>query len=185
MIRFQSDKSLMQKIAEHDQRACQTFVKENMSMIYNVALRMVKDTATAEDITQETFTKIWKYAHTFDGESKLKSWIYRITINVCYSHMKSGHTHDDIDDVVMEDTADLADTSLFKKQQAQQVQDAIYQLNETERAVLVMFYWESIKINDIGTALDMTPSAVESLLRRTRSKLKLLLDKDSVDVNAE
>ena len=180
-MRFQSDKSLMEKVAEHDPRACQTFVKENMSMIYNVALRMVKNPATAEDVTQETFAKVWKYAHTFDGESKLKSWIYRITINVCYSHIKVDSSHEDIDDVVIEDNADLADTSLFKKQQAEHVRDAIYKLNENERAVLVMFYWESVKIIDIATALDMTPSAVESLLRRTRTKLKQILNDETIE----
>ena len=115
MLGFNSEKSLMKKVSEHDPRACKTFVDDYMSMIYNVALRIVKNPAVADDVTQETFTKIWKYAHTFDGKSKLKSWIYRITINTCYSHMKSKVTHTDIDDVVIQDTSDLADTSLFKK----------------------------------------------------------------------
>ena len=184
MIKFLSEKRLMQKVANQDSKACHTFVNDYMSMMYNVALRVVKNPTMAEDITQEAFTKIWKYAHTFNGESSLKSWIYRITMNTCYDYIKQqnkgGGQYDDIDDVIIEDETDLADTTLFKKEKAEHVQEALYQLSERERSVLVLFYWESAKISEVAHAMDMSDSAVESLLRRTRTKLKNLLDKTIV-----
>lgn len=180
MIKFLSEKRLMQKVAKQDPKACHTFVNNYMFMMYNVALRVVKNPTMAEDITQDSFIKIWKYAHTFKGESSLKSWIYRITINTCYDHIKrqnkSNSPHDDINDVVVEDKSDLADTTLFKKEKAEHVRQALYQLSERERSVLVLFYWESAKISEIAHAMDMSDSAVESLLRRTRTKLKNILN---------
>lgn len=183
MLKSLAEKRLMRKIADHDQQACQQFVSDYMPMMYNVALRTVKNTATAEDITQDAFTKIWKYAHTFDGKSSLKSWLYRITMNACYDHIsktKTPNEHSDIADEVIADTGDLADTTLFKKQKAEHVRNAINQLSERERAILTLFYWENQKIRDIAHAMNMSEGAVESVLRRTRTKLKDLLDSATV-----
>ena len=178
MVKFLTDYNVMQRIANGDEQACHIVVKDHISTIYNVAMSISKNSIIADDITQETFIKLWKNAHKFNGQFPLHSWIYRIAVNTALSHVKTAKHHKNIDDIPIEDTGNLPDTILIKKENEQHIETAIAQLNEIEQTVLMLFYWDEVQIKDIAYALDMKPSTVESMLRRTRKKLEYLLSKD-------
>ena len=172
---FETEKSLMSKVTAGDPHACRRFVDKYMPMVYRVSVRMLSDTALAEDISQDIFVKIWRYSNTFNGKSKLQTWIYRIVINTCLDALKKQKTYIDIEDVEISDSADLTDVTYLKKQTAQQIQYALTCLKPQERSAIVLFYWEEYKIKQIAEILGIGHKATESLLRRTRSKLLYLL----------
>ena len=165
----------MKKIATGDNKACRQFVDTHMPMIYRVCVRTLGSDRLAEDVSQDVFMKVWRFADTFDGKSKLKTWIYRITINTCLDTFKKQKIHTNIDDFEIADNTDLADVDYLKKKTAEQIQDGLCLLKPKERTAIVLFYWEERRIKDIAKILEIGEKATESLLRRTRSKLAYIL----------
>ena len=57
------------------------FYRQNYSLVFNLARRMLSSEADAEDVTQEVFLQVAKNIHTFRGDAKITTWLYRVTIN--------------------------------------------------------------------------------------------------------
>ncbi|MGB1361291.1 MAG: RNA polymerase sigma factor [Alphaproteobacteria bacterium] len=171
MLLFNSEKSLMNKIAMGDANACRTFVDEYMPMVYRVAIQTVNDNTKAEDITQEVFIKVWEKAESFKGDYKLKTWLYRITVNTSIDLLRKHKVSCDIDNFEFADDTDLSDTTIFKQQSSKQIKQVIEKLKPMERTVITLFYWEELKIKEIAKVMDITTSAVDSMLRRARVKI--------------
>ena len=56
--------------------------------VYNTAFRVLRNNQDAEDITQEAFIKIWTNLKNFRLESSIRTWVYRITVNLCYDFLE-------------------------------------------------------------------------------------------------
>src|SRR6185436_17334118 len=79
-------------------------VEEHQRYVYNLALRVVKDENEALDLTQETFVRAWTALPNFKGQSQFRTWIYRITTNLCYNRLPNlRRSLNDLGDDVMED----------------------------------------------------------------------------------
>ena len=83
-----TDILLFEKVQSRDSQAFDQIVREYSPGLNNFILRMVSNVEDAQDILQDTFVKVWEKSHQFKGRSSLKTWIYRIAINLCYSHLK-------------------------------------------------------------------------------------------------
>jgi len=71
-----------------DEETFTKLVKEYEQNVYNIALYTVQNEPLAQDITQDVFIKIYKKIGNYRGDAKLSTWIYRITKNTCYNHLK-------------------------------------------------------------------------------------------------
>ncbi|MEA3286874.1 MAG: sigma-70 family RNA polymerase sigma factor [Candidatus Marinimicrobia bacterium] len=83
-----TDILLFEKVQDRDPQAFDQIVREYSPGLNSFILRMVSNVEDAQDILQDTFVKVWEKSHQFKGRSSLKTWIYRIAINLCYSHLK-------------------------------------------------------------------------------------------------
>src|SRR5512143_2307484 len=81
------ERSLIQRAQKGDHDAFATLVDEHQRYVYNLALRVVKDENEALDLTQETFVRAWTALPNFRGQSKFRTWLYRITTNLCYNRL--------------------------------------------------------------------------------------------------
>jgi RNA polymerase sigma-70 factor, ECF subfamily len=75
------DEQLLLRLLAEERTAFEDLVNKYHGSIYNLALRLTDDKEDARDITQETFLKVYKNIKKFRGESELRTWIYRITVN--------------------------------------------------------------------------------------------------------
>ena len=75
------DTGLVRLSIDGDKKALQTLIIRHQLFVYNLALKMVGNTADAEDITQEVFIKVITALAKFEGKSKFRTWLYRITVN--------------------------------------------------------------------------------------------------------
>jgi RNA polymerase sigma-70 factor (ECF subfamily) len=71
-----------------DEETFTKLVKEYEQNVYNIALFTVQNEPMAQDITKDVFIKIYKKIGDYRGNAKLSTWIYRITKNTCYNHLK-------------------------------------------------------------------------------------------------
>ncbi|WP_242634603.1 sigma-70 family RNA polymerase sigma factor [Bacillus timonensis] len=142
-----------------------------------LAYTYVKDKQLAEDITQEVFIKCYEKLDSFRNESSYKTWIYRITINKCKDVFRSWHyRHLVITDFVKvkkEKASHSAEFENIKREEKLRVADAVMSLPIKLREVIILYYYEDLKIDEIASMLETKANTVKTRLHRAR----LALDK--------
>src|SRR6201989_3519611 len=85
----QVDTDLVKLAVDGDKKALQNLIIRHQLFIYNLALKMTKSVEDAEDLTQEVFIKAITALSKFEGKSKFRTWLYRITVNHFLNTKKS------------------------------------------------------------------------------------------------
>ena len=84
-----TDFLLIQKMKQGNEQAFNTFVRKYYNEILKYCSYHCYDTEYAEDLTQETFVKVWLSLKTYNQENRLSTWLYKITCNTCYDRLRS------------------------------------------------------------------------------------------------
>lgn len=153
-----------------------------------VATRVLRDADLAQDAVQLAFVQIFKKIDQFEGRSKLRSWMHRITVNealmllrkvnrvkeTSIDHLlpefdQSGCRIDDISD-------QSSEISLNIKQTSDLVREKINELPEQYRIVLILRDMEGYSTAEVAEMLDLTQANTKMRLHRSRAALKKLLD---------
>ncbi|MDX6770828.1 MAG: sigma-70 family RNA polymerase sigma factor [Elusimicrobiota bacterium] len=169
----------------------QEFLAGNAELVFNLALRLTGNKADAEDLAQDALIRALKALPRFRGESKASTWVYRITVNAWKNRVRSEKRRafwktvtlgfygkdEDGEDEVRDVKADepALDAELEKTEKSGQVQTALLQLEEDDRAIVVLREIEERSYEEIGEMLDLPQGTVKSRLFRARAKLKELL----------
>jgi RNA polymerase sigma-70 factor (ECF subfamily) len=160
---------------------------EHKKMVFNLALQYVKNIEEAEEITQDVFVSISQNNSKFNNHSKLSTWIYRITINKSLDYIKakkSQKRHGFISSLFWENTnevkIEIGDFNhpgvILEQQEAtKRIFDAINQLNDNQKTVIVLSKIEQKTQKEIAEIMKLSTSAVESLLGRVKLKLEEIL----------
>src|SRR5512138_3364608 len=82
-----TEHQLVQRARSGDQEAFADLVTEHQRYIYNLALRVLKNEEEALDLAQETFVRAWTALPNFRGQSRFRTWLYRIATNLCYNRL--------------------------------------------------------------------------------------------------
>mgnify|MGYP003434190047 CR=1 FL=1 len=83
---------LIAQLQQGDEQAFKKLVDEWQDMVYNTVLGIVQNADDADDITQEVFIQVYQSVSSFKGESKLSTWLYRITVTKSLDHLKRKKT---------------------------------------------------------------------------------------------
>jgi RNA polymerase sigma-70 factor (ECF subfamily) len=148
--------------------------------MYNVALRIVKDTHFAEDVMQEGFLKAFQKLDTFRNEVAFGAWLKRIIVNYSIDFYKknSFFTHDDFESkaykIAEESEEPESDYSQLK---AQEVLKAIHALKESYQIILTLSLIEGYDYEEICQILDISPTNCRTTISRAKESLKLHLQK--------
>ncbi len=151
----------------------------------NDVLRMaycyVKDYDTAEDIFQEVFIKANEKAAGFRGESTVKTWLLRITVNACKDYLKSAYRRR-VTMLSEEDEARLpaADQieEIEKREDQKRVREALWKLPGKYREVLVCLYFEERSVAETAKLLKLSEGTVKSRLSRARERFRAILESE-------
>lgn len=169
----------------------QEFLDGNAQLVFNLALRLTGNRADAEDLAQDALIRAVRALKGFRGDSQVSTWVYRITVNTWKNRVRSekrrhfwktvtlgfiGGKDDDEDefrDVKADEPA--LDHELEKQERSSQVQQALMQLEENDRAIVVLREIQEKSYEEIGQMLDLPQGTVKSRLFRARAKLKEIL----------
>lgn len=147
-------------------------IKELMDIYGDNILRMcflyVKDYHIAEDITQETFIKVYEKYHTFKKNSSINTWIVSIAINQCKMLLRKHK----LDTINLDDISITYTESFLQNEQSRIILKEIYKLPKKYLDVIMLYYYQDLKIEEISKILKITQSAVKSRLKRAKEKLK-------------
>ncbi|MFC7063617.1 sigma-70 family RNA polymerase sigma factor [Halobacillus seohaensis] len=142
-----------------------------------IAYSYVKDHALAEDIIQETFIKAYQKYRTFKQQSSEKTWLYKITINLCKDHLKSSYFRR-----VIRKGAEVfqhipsknstPEQHTINKSENEELLEHVLQLEDKYREVIILFYFEYFELKDMAQLLNVSPNTVKTRLRRARQLLQ-------------
>ena len=159
----------------------ETLMRTYGNDVLRMAYSYVKDYDTAEDIFQEVFLKVNAKLTEFRGESSVKTWLLRITVNACKDYLKSAYTRR----VTMfseEEEANIptSDTTeeIERRQDGEQIRKALLLLPEKYREVLVCLYFEERSVAETAKVLGLSEGTVKSRLSRARDKFRVILERE-------
>lgn len=149
--------------------------KEYQNMVYSIAFRFTGNRDDALEVAQESFIRIYKGLPNFRGDSKLSTWIYRITVNQALMHKRSSRTFVDLpdisDDQVYFGGIANAIEILGVEDRKRFVTKALDELGEEDSAILILYYIEDQSVDEIAQIMQLTQSNVKIKLFRGRNKL--------------
>ena len=148
--------------------------------MYNTSLRIVNDTAEAEDIMQESFLDAFRRLNSYTGEGSFGSWLKRIVINRSLDYLRKLKDTVPFDDVD-QDIPDVPDDNREEEIQFQvaEVKRAISQLPEDYRVILSLFLLEGYDHEEISQILKISNQLSRTRYSRARQKLLGLLKEKS------
>ena len=132
----------------------------------------LKEESLAEDAMQETFIKAYKNLHTFRGDSSDKTWLFRIAINVCRDMQRTSWFRN-IGCMVSLDSVQIQQPQ--KSEISHALMDEIMRLPKKYREVILLYYYEDMKQNEIAEILGVSVTTVCRRIEKARELLKDML----------
>lgn len=149
--------------------------------VYSIALyHFHGDAAVAADVTQQVFVKALSSIRQFRGDADVASWLYRLTVNACLDHRRSGAAREVASDPEMwirEDGRPSPEQSASQEEIAQRVQAAVSSLPEKLRLPVLLRYFEDLSYEELAKALDCSPGTAASRLHKGHQLLREKLTK--------
>ncbi len=183
------DLTLVKRVRGGDQRAFKLLVERYQRKVYAVALGMLKDKEEAMDVSQDAFVKVYKYLDHFKGDSSFYTWLYRITANICIDRIRKrgGAEHVEFDESVATDASEARigalgsrlgtnpQKSALRRELAEKIQEALAQVPEKHRAILLLREIEGMSYEDLARTLEIPKGTVMSRLFHARTKVQKIL----------
>ena len=144
-------------------------VREHKTTIYTVCYMFANDREEVEDLFQEVLIALWRGLESFRGESTLRSWIYRISLNTCISADRKKRRR--ADSVRLDMNINLFADTDDNSRQAQMLRQRIARLGVFDRAIILLWL-ENLSYEEIGAIVGISAKNVSVRLVRIREQLK-------------
>lgn len=154
-------------------------INEHQGLVHKVCIMYENDPDARNDLFQEIVLQLWKSFHTFRGEAKISTWMYRIALNTAISGYRKQSRY-----VKTEDLREFhfniseANSGNENEEDFQKLQWAIRQLSEVERAMIMMAL-EEVPYEEIAETIGITQNNVRVRMNRIREKLRKLMTAES------
>jgi RNA polymerase sigma-70 factor (ECF subfamily) len=180
---------LLERLRRGDEEACEVLVRTHSGRLLSVARRYLRCEEDARDAVQEGFVAAFRAIGRFEGGSSLSTWLHRIVINACLMKLRSSRRRPEtsIEDLLPkfdesghrvaepEEWRESAETALDRSQTRRRVREAIAQLPEHYRSVLLLRDIEELSTAEAARLLNLTENAVKIRLHRARQALRTVL----------
>ena len=180
-----SDQQLIERfVNNNDEGAFELIVGRYMEKIYNLAYRITRDHYKSEEVLQEVYITLIKKLHTFRGESKFSSWLYRVTVNASYMLLRAEKKYEN--DISLEnyvpydskgtlmgrihhkDWSSRPDIVIYIKEALEILEKAIDELPEVYRVVFYLRDIEGLSNEEVSQVLEISVPAAKSRIHRAR-----------------
>jgi len=183
-----SDVQLMLDVKAGDETSFDLLLLKYRSPLVNFLHRMVRDTATAEDLAQEVFLRVYRARKQYTPSAKFTTWLFRIATNVALNAVRDNrHERMAISlDAPLGNDEDAApmelptperriDEQMIEQDRLEFIRRAVAALPEKQRAAVLLHKYEEMDYAEIARILDCSESALKSLLFRAYETLRVQL----------
>lgn len=184
---------LIERILLRDEHAFTELMKAYQGRVYGLILRMLGNSAEAEEVAQEVFIQVFKSIGSFRGDSKFSTWIYRVAVNHCknrvkYLKVRHSKQQDELEAVAERmplgdgrranvGQIERPDEALAGRQVERIVQESIAQIDPSFRECLILRDVEELSYEEIEAITGLAAGTVKSRIFRARAQLRELVEK--------
>ncbi len=182
LYKNQSDEELAELCRKKDEQAFRVLMNKYLQSIFNFSRQYTKTTEDAEDITQDTFLKVWKYINLFTKGRLFRPWLYTIARNTALDFIKKKKaiSFTDLADAdsdtsfadTLSDDEPLPDELFAIANLVDKLEIVMDDIHPEHRAILIMHYREDMTFNEISTIIKKPMNTVKSWHRRALLKLR-------------
>jgi RNA polymerase sigma-70 factor (ECF subfamily) len=177
-----NEKSLVNEVLSGNKQAFVNLIKQYEGLVLHIVTPLIGLGEDREDICQEVFLKVYRNLKSFQFKSALGTWIGRIAYNTAINFLQKKQSILLSDIVSTEDEANFIVESsenpeeiVIKKDDAARLKQAIDNLPEIQRAILLLFYQDELSLEEVSQIMEMPHNTVKSHLFRARNSLRELL----------
>jgi RNA polymerase sigma-70 factor, ECF subfamily len=181
-----TDIQLMLEVKAGNESSFALLLQKYRSPLVNFLFRMVRDTATAEDLAQEVFLRVYRARKQYSPSAKFTTWLFRIATNLALNSVRDNRHHQmevSLDAPVEEDQAPTElptrelriDEYMVERDRSEFIRKTIAGLPEKQRVAVLLHKYEEMDYGEIAKILDCSESALKSLLFRAYENLRVQL----------
>ena len=175
-----NDQVYINKILNGNTNAFTVLVYRYKDLVFTLALRMVKNREEAEEVSQDTFIKVYISLNRFKGDSKFSTWIYRVAYNTCLDRLKKNNRQEytvAIDEYTEHQVKTLENALDALEEQEKQlaIKKCLEMLPSEDSFILTLYYFEELSLDEISKITGLKPNNVKVKLFRSRKKLATIL----------
>ncbi len=172
---IEADAALMQEVARGSASASRIVADQYLDGSYRLAMRILGEASLAEDMAQEAFLRLWKQAPDWQAKAQIKTWLHRVTHNLCIDYLRKQSRYSDGELPDVEDPGPDVHQLREQRQLSDKVAEAMQKLPARQRVAISLVHFEECGNIEAADIMDISVDALESLLARGRRKLKELL----------
>jgi len=185
---IESDLELMLRVTHGDVESFELLLHRYRVPLLGYFVRMVRDQALAEDLTQEVFLRVYQARERYQPEARFTTWLYRIATNLALNAIRDRRCEpltfvvpegQDGQAAPLERVADrrpTAEQQMLESDRERTIRDAIESLPERQRAAVILHKYQEVDYRQIARVLKVSESAVKSLLFRAYESLRVRLE---------
>ena len=181
----------MLRVKDGEEAAFSEIVATYQHRLIAIFTHLVGNRAAAEDLAQEVFLRIYRARNGYQPTAKFSTYVFRIAHNLASNNRRSKGRRKEVqlvgtesgpqsarpqEQLLKEKSALMPTKQLDRNELQQRVREALETLNERQRMALLLHKFEELSYADIGDSMDLSPSAVKSLLSRARESLRTKLE---------
>jgi RNA polymerase sigma-70 factor (ECF subfamily) len=180
---FDDDSALAVRASRGDRKAFESLVEKYQGAVYNFTLHFFRSPDVAQDMTQETFLRAFRFLHTYDPTRRFITWIYSIARNICIDHHRerARKEHVCLEDVPAETltTKDVASDPLRMLEQREsrdRLLAAVESLPEKYKTPVILCYLQGLSYQEISEILGISLNNTKIRIFRAKKMMMEQLD---------
>ena len=171
------DDVLIERIAKGDRLAMQVLFARHHVRVYRFVLRLVRNTAVAEDLISDVFLDVWRQADRFEGRSAVTTWLLAIARFKALSALRR-RPDEELDDgmaAAIEDPADNPEVAVQKKDKSLILRQCLAALSPEHREIIDLVYYHEKSVEEAAEIVGIPENTVKTRMFYARKKLAELL----------
>ena len=174
----QISENILGRCKNGDASAFREIVKKYQKYTYNLAFKILLNGDDAKDIVQESFIRVWRNIYLFNNQIKFTTWLYKITVNLCYDKIKSARrrekvitNHIDLEEL-QKRTERNCELKIINEQLAAIIGELSNELPEKQRMVFILRDLQELSVEEVSVILNISVGSVKTNLVYARRNIK-------------
>ncbi len=177
------DAELIRRIAGLDQLALRTLIGRHQVRLFRFLMRLIRDEAQAEELTNEVFMEVWRNAGRYEGRSQVGTWLLSIARNRAISRLRKrrelGWDEDAAAEIADED--DDPEVVAQKQDKAAALRRCLDGLSTEHREIVDLVYYQEMSVSEVAEIVGIPENTVKTRLFYARKKLSELMLARGID----
>ena len=178
------DQRQLERVAKGDRQAIGILYQRHHKRVFHFVRRFVSNVEAAEDLTNDVFIEVWQKAASYEGRSKVSSWLLGVARYKALSEVrKRKPVHADSDQILdaLEDDADDPEMVSQKRDKGAAIKRCMEKLSRDHRVILELIYYHEKSIDEVAEILDIPKNTVKTRTFHARKQLSAVMTAQGLD----